>query len=375
MSEHSDVLIVGGGPGGSTLGRALARQGMDVTIVDKQTFPRDKVCAGWVTPAVMESLDVDPDAYARDAVLQPIHAFRTGMLGQRTVVSRYPEPASYGIRRYEFDAWLLERAIADGVRTAQGQPMKDLRYEGGEWVLNDHLRAPLLVGAGGHFCPVARHLGAAKPGSSETAVHAQEIEFEMTPEQAADCPVEADVPELYFLRDLSGYGWIVRKGDWLNIGLGREGGQKLGEQVTAFADELKAMGRLHIDPPSKFKGHAYLLHGHSPRPPVHEGALLIGDAAGLAYPQSGEGIRPAVESALMAAEVIRAANGDYSAEALAPYGERLERRFGKGAAPGEPGAVKRVLARPLMASSWFARHVIIDRWFLHRHQAPLAPAA
>ncbi|MGM0413514.1 MAG: NAD(P)/FAD-dependent oxidoreductase, partial [Pseudomonadota bacterium] len=300
MSEHSDVLIVGGGPGGSTLGRALARQGMDVTIVDKQTFPRDKVCAGWVTPAVMESLDVDPDAYARDAVLQPIHAFRTGMLGQRTVVSRYPEPASYGIRRYEFDAWLLERAIADGVRTAQGQPMKDLRYEGGEWVLNDHLRAPLLVGAGGHFCPVARHLGAAKPGSSETAVHAQEIEFEMTPEQAADCPVEADVPELYFLRDLSGYGWIVRKGDWLNIGLGREGGQKLGEQVTAFADELKAMGRLHIDPPSKFKGHAYLLHGHSPRPPVHEGALLIGDAAGLAYPQSGEGIRPAVESALMA---------------------------------------------------------------------------
>lgn len=375
MSERSDVLIVGGGPGGSTLGRALARAGMDVTIVDKQTFPRDKVCAGWVTPAVMESLDLDPATYARDGVLQPIHAFRTGMLGQRTVVSRYPEVASYGIRRYEFDAWLLERAINDGVRTAQGQPMKELRREDGEWVLNDHLRAPLLVGAGGHFCPVARHLGAAKPGSSETAVHAQEIEFEMTPEQAAACPVEADVPELYFLRDLSGYGWIVRKGDWLNIGLGREGGQKLGEQVSAFAEELKAMGRLHIDPPSKFKGHAYLLHGHSPRPPVHDGALLIGDAAGLAYPQSGEGIRPAVESALMAAEVIRAAGGDYSADRLAAYGDRLQRRFGKGAAAGEPGPVKQALARPLMASSWFARHVILDRWFLHRHQAPLAPAA
>ena len=55
---ETDVLIVGGGPAGSTLARALRRSGLDVTVMDKAEFPRDKVCAGWVTPAVFEELEI-----------------------------------------------------------------------------------------------------------------------------------------------------------------------------------------------------------------------------------------------------------------------------------------------------------------------------
>ena len=109
----TEVLIIGGGPAGSTLARALTLAGIHVVIMDKAEFPRDKVCAGWVTPAVMEELEIDLEDYARDNVLQPIHGFRTGQVGQQAVQSDFPgKPVSYGIRRIEFDHYLLQRCGA-----------------------------------------------------------------------------------------------------------------------------------------------------------------------------------------------------------------------------------------------------------------------
>ena len=70
--DSCDVLIVGGGPAGSTCARALKNAGLDVLILDKSVFPRDKVCAGWITPQVVEELDLDVDDYRRGRVLQPI---------------------------------------------------------------------------------------------------------------------------------------------------------------------------------------------------------------------------------------------------------------------------------------------------------------
>jgi len=78
-----------------------------------------------------------------------------------------------------------------------------------------------------------------------------------------------------------------------------------------------------------FRGMAYLLYEpQGGRRRVSDGALLIGDAAGLSFPQSGEGILPAIESALLAADTILAANGDYRADNLEPYAARLANRFG-----------------------------------------------
>ncbi len=65
MSESCDVLIVGGGPAGSSCARQLRRAGLDVLILDKSEFPRDKVCAGWITPQVVEELEIDTRDYTK----------------------------------------------------------------------------------------------------------------------------------------------------------------------------------------------------------------------------------------------------------------------------------------------------------------------
>jgi len=209
-------------------------------------------------------------------------------------------------------------------------------------------------------------------------VLAQEIEFEMTPAQRESCRVDPAVPELYFCWDLLGYGWALRKGDWLNVGLGREDPERLTDHVAAFCDSLAARGRIPEETPRKLGGHAYLLYGHTERRIVADGVLLVGDAAGLAYPESGEGIRPAVESGLLAAQAIVEAQRDYRAARLARYEQRLTGRFGPrrsgiSAIDLLPSGLKRTLAHRLLATEFFARRVVMDRWFLRRNQPALLP--
>ncbi|RBP76213.1 NAD(P)/FAD-dependent oxidoreductase [Marinobacter nauticus] len=372
--EYYDIIIVGAGPAGSTLARALEDSGKRVLIIDKQAFPRDKTCAGWVTPAVMASLDIDPGKYSVGRTLQPIRRFRIGMMGQSAVENDHRDIVSYGIRRCEFDDYLLDRAECE---KQLATPVKSINRNNGNWVINDQWQAPLLVGAGGHFCPVARLLGDG-PGKHETVVAAKEVEFEMTPEQARVCEARGDTPELWFCRDLKGYAWVFRKGSYLNIGLGREDNHRLSDHLEAFVEEMKQSGRLPSDLPDRFKGHAYLLYAHANRPLVDDGVLLIGDAAGLAYTQSGEGIRPAIESALMASKVIKAAT-DYSALSLQSYGERIAERFGTRATDQEPGFevpdwLKQPIASTLMRSHWFTRKVVTEKWFLHQEVPPLEVA-
>lgn len=367
--ETSDVIIIGGGPAGSTCAGQLRRQGFDVLILDKNQFPRNKVCAGWVTPEVMQSLDIDLDDYASSRVLQPIRSFRTSRIGNKDVYTEYDNVVSYGIRRSEFDHYLLERS---GVACHMNEPVKSIARDSKGWVINDHYAAPLLIGAGGHFCPVARHIGA-NVGASESPVAAQEVEFEMTEQQLQSCPVDAETPELFFTPDLKGYGWIFRKGNFLNIGLGRLDRNKLSTHVDKFINELKQAGRIPDDTPTRLHGHAYLLYNDAPRRVYDEGVLLIGDSAGLAYQQSGEGIRPAIESALLAANTIMEAKGNYSRSRLAGYETSLQQRFGDKPLQQTqpPSRIKCLLAGIMLRSKWFSRHIVINRWFLHQQQAAL----
>jgi geranylgeranyl reductase family protein len=370
-----DVLIVGGGPAGSSCARRLAGAGLDVLVLDKKAFPRDKPCAGWITTGVVDELGIDLDDYRRGRVLEPITGFCTGLIGGAEVETSYGRPVSYGIRRCEFDHYLLQRS---GARLRLGEPLKTLERAGGCWLANGRIRARLVVGAGGHFCPVARALGA-RLGRGEAAVAAQEIEFEMDADQLRTCPVRPGLPYLYFCPDLKGYGWYYRKGSYLNVGLGREDDQGLSDHVAAFCARLQERGKIPRDLRVRFGGHAYLLYPRAPRRLVADRALLIGDAAGMAYSPSGEGIRPAVESGLLAADVILAAAGDYRAARLEPYRARLSARFGSKSARSAsdllPPGLKRFVAARLMASRWFARHVIVSRWFLHAHEPALAPGA
>ncbi|MDJ0849523.1 MAG: NAD(P)/FAD-dependent oxidoreductase [Myxococcota bacterium] len=372
--ERCDVLIVGGGPAGSSCAWGLRDAGLDVAVFDRKRFPRDKICAGWVTPQVLSALELDPNDYRKGRVMQPITGFAVERAGDEQTRVDYGEVVSWGIRRCEFDHALLERC---GARLHLGRPLVDLRREAGRWVLNGELSARVLVGAGGHFCPVARHLGV-RPGESEpTTVVAREVEFELTPEQQRECPAAPELPELIFEADLRGYGWVVRKGDWLNVGLGRQDQQAFPGQVQRFLAWLAANGRIPHGTPRGLKGHAYLLYAEAPRPLTRDGVLLLGDAAGLAYGRSGEGIRPAVESGLLAARALREnASPEGAGQA---YEVSMLERFGPRIGRPQPGLTRWIPRRwrgaaagRLLATPWFARNVVVSSWFLHREIPPLA---
>jgi menaquinone-9 beta-reductase len=367
--DSCDVLIVGGGPGGSSCAWGLRRAGLDVAILDRSVFPRDKVCGGWITPAVVEELQIDLEEYRRGRVLQPISGFLTSRIGGPEIATDYARPISYGIRRCEFDDFLLKRC---GARLFEGVPFKTIERTGDSWIVNLQIKAQLIVGASGHFCPVARYLGAG--ARSEVAVAAQEIEFEMDAAQREHCSVRAELPELFFCADMKGYGWCFRKQNFLNIGLGRlDQKQGLPQHVAAFLEYLKKAGKVAFDLPAGMRGHAYLIYREAHRKVIGDSVLLVGDAAGLAYSQSGEGIRPAIESGLLAAKAISAAAGNYSESGLTNYRALLQSRFGDAkedwsTAIGRrlPTRVMSAFAEMLLKSNWFARHVVLDRWFLHR---------
>lgn len=366
----ADAVIVGGGPAGSTAAWQLRRFGADVLVLDKAHFPRNKVCAGWITPTIVETLEFDLKSYSKQYTLQPISGFQTSVLGGNEIHTSYEDTVSYGIRRSEFDHYLLRRS---GARTRTGYHVKTIERKGNGFVINDEIESPLLIGAGGHSCPISRFIGN-RPGKHETVVSAQEIEFKLTPKQLLHCEAHGQQPELYFCRDLKGYAWLFRKGDYLNIGLGREDNHQLGQHISDFVDMLKTTGRIPSDIPGRYAGHAYLLYGHSSRKAIDDGVLLLGDALGLAYPQSGEGIRPAIESAVLASTVITESKGVYNKAQLSAYEDHIKQRFGSASAAHTgwmPERIKYWLGRHMVANPWFARHVVIDKWFLHRTQPAL----
>ncbi|MHC4877948.1 MAG: NAD(P)/FAD-dependent oxidoreductase [Planctomycetota bacterium] len=380
-SDTCDVLIVGGGPAGSTCAWRLRQLGLDVQILDRATFPRDKVCAGWITPHTVDALQLDLDDYSNNHVLQPVTSFRVSVLSDdgrerrspqrdRSVLINYGQPVSYAIRRVEFDEYLLRRS---GVTVREGIDLRSIDHDGDGWIVNDRVRAGVLVGAGGHFCPVARYLHArSKHDLTDHVVAAQEAEYRLSEAELSHGGIAPETPELFFYPDLLGYAWCVRKGDWLNVGLGRDGEHRLSRWRDDFVSDLVATGRLSQPPIVPFRGHAYRLNTSPQHIVASEGVFLIGDSAGLADRHSGEGIRPAVESALIAAQLI--ARSDQQTTA-AEYADVLRDRFctaDGGIADLLPETLRNWLARHLLRRPKFVRDVVLDRWFLNRHQPHLS---
>jgi geranylgeranyl reductase family protein len=361
--DECDVVIVGGGPAGSSCAWALRDSGLDVLIVDRAAFPRNKLCAGWITPLILGELEFTPDDYPPSLTIQPITGFRLSAIGGPQVEIRGDRVVSYGIRRCEFDEFLLRRS---GTRLREDVALTSIERKDGGWLLNGEIRARMVVGAGGHFCPVGRYLG---NKGSPAPVLAQEIEFEMDSSQAGRSKVDAELPELFFCRDMVGYGWVFRKGDYLNVGLGRTDSHEISRHVKEFVGYLQETRGVET-PATGIAGHAYGLWGRTGRKILHDGVLLVGDAAGLAYPESGEGIRPAIESGLIAAHAILAAGGNYCAKNLSLYRELLNARLQRERSRTDslsqclPHVVKEFLGRQLLRNRSFCQNVVMNQWFL-----------
>jgi geranylgeranyl reductase family protein len=335
-----DAIVVGGGPGGSTVAWRLARSGLRSLVLDAAVFPRVKICAGWVTPAALDDLEIDPDKYP--LTIQPFTACVLEFAGARHETA-WRRPASYGIIRREFDHFLLERAAAAGADVRCGVRVTDVRVDGGGATVETErglFRAAVVIGAGGHRCPVARALGHVSP--REEVVVAQESETRLSPEWAGRLHAFMQAPELYVEPDLRGYGWFFPKQGFINVGVGCTGGSDgtLPKRREELVAALRNSGRLPAGLPLEpFKGHAYVVRRQAPRRLTGERFCLVGDAAGLARDLSGEGIGPAIRSGGLAAVAVT----DFlrCGTPLDGYARRIVDLYGA----GEPGWLARRIAR------------------------------
>ena len=304
---EAQVIIVGAGPAGSACAWKLNQNGMQTVLLDKQTFPRPKLCAGWITPGVLKNLEIQKGEYPHG-----ILTFKRIFFHIRGMTLRVPT-CQYSIRRTEFDHWMLKKA---GV-PVQRHAVQQVRKEDGYYIVDNSYRSKYLVGAAGTYCPVygsffkKGHLRA-----QQRLIVTVEEEFKYD-YQDADCHL------WFFENNLPGYAWYVPKADgYLNVGIGgkflalKNRGQTIRQHWDYFIARLEAL--------SMVKGHTYRPRGHNYylRQPVPAGrfnnAYIIGDAAGLATLDFGEGIGPAIESGILAAKSILS-EGRFSERSVTRY--------------------------------------------------------
>jgi flavin-dependent dehydrogenase len=325
--RHSETIVIGGGPAGSTCAGALVAAGREVLVLDKARFPRLKLCAGWITAKAMRDLAFTPADYPHPILKLDV---RTHFFGLPFAFRWWPTPGpDYSIRRVEFDAWLLARSGAEVVE----HDVKSIRRDGERYVIDEAYSCRYLVGAGGTMCPVRREL------FPDSRVKSRQI---VTLEKEFEYPARGDDCHLYFFRrGLVGYAWIVPKGNGhVNIGLGgksryfRKSGTKIHDHFRGFLDDLVREGRLDAATAAGLQetGHPYFLYSRIGEV-KRDNAYLIGDSAGLASVDLGEGIGPAVESGTMAAQDILG-TGEYRKDAttafsLAGVTQRVMRRINR----------------------------------------------
>lgn len=302
--QRAEVIIVGGGPAGSSCAWRLAQYGVDTLLLDAQPFPRLKLCAGWITPKVLVDLQLNPAQYPQrfntfDKLI--IHLFGASFNLKTT---------QHSIRRFEFDEWLLRRS---GVPVIQHN-VRDIVPDAGGFIIDDQYRAKYIIGAGGTKCPVYRQLFRdANPRAREQQTVTLEHEFAYD-YRDSQC-------HLWFFRKwLPGYAWYVPKANgYLNIGIGamaqvlKKRNDDIWRYWEIFLKDLAKAGLVNdvqIEP----KGYSYYLRDRVDTIRLGN-AFIVGDAVGLATIDMAEGIGPAIQSGLRAAEAI-IQNKDYNLKSI-----------------------------------------------------------
>ena len=304
---YRDAIIVVGGPAGSTCAWKLKQRGVDCMVLDKHAFPRKKLCAGWITPRVVKHLELEVDNYPHS--LTPFRKLHFHLCGIRFGI----RTRQYAIRRDEFDNWLLERAEVSVHR----HEVKRITNDGDGYAIDDQYRCKYLVGAGGTNCPVYRNIfSEGHPRNENALIVSMEEEF------AHDYRDERC--HLWFFENkLPGYSWYVPKRNGIvNIGIGgvastiRKRGSTIRDHWNLFTEKLHALSLIG-DRTFEPKGYTYYLRQRPSA--VRDGnCYAIGDSAGLATRDMGEGIGPAIESGILAADSI-AKRTDFSLKSIPTY--------------------------------------------------------
>lgn len=344
--SHHDVLVIGAGPAGSAAGYWLARHGLDVVMVDKKTFPREKTCGDGLTPRAVKQLSdmglAEPleqfhryeglraTAHGRELELQwPTHPI-------------YPQHG-YVVRRRELDTMVARNAEAAGAQLLEGHealsPVLDRGFVRGATLSNKDgntfdVSAKYVIVADGANSRFGRALGTfrTKEWPYGTAIRT----YWETPRHA-DPWIESalDVKDRNG-NPLPGYGWIFPVGDGtVNIGVGLLSTFRDFKSVntTHLLNEYAHMvaDKWEIDPdaPTQKATSGRIPMGGSVGPKSGPTYLVVGDAAGSVNPFNGEGIDYAYETARIAADVLQQAITQNDPAALQQYQSLLDAEYGQ----------------------------------------------
>lgn len=339
-----DVAIAGAGPAGGAAAIRAAEAGLSVLLVDRQDFPRDKVCGDFLSPLAVRQLELlgitEDDAFARSNEVGEAAVFIDGEHLLTSAIPTSPElPPSRVVPRKALDSWVLKRAESAGATIRQGCRMMSFTV-GGSGVrisLQDRegahtVRARLLIGADGSNSAVARLLRGRPPGDDDRVVAVRGY-FD-------GISGPADRADLYFSSEsFPGYCWLFPVGpSSANVGLGilrntlpptrkhlREHLLELLETDSALAGRLRGARLV-----GSIGGWALTTYNRA-EPITGDRILLVGDAAGLINPLNGEGIQSALLSGMWAGETALACarDDDFSEAALDSYAERIDSELGR----------------------------------------------
>jgi geranylgeranyl reductase family protein len=335
--ERVDVLIAGAGPAGSATAIRLARAGVRVALLDRARFPRDKPCGGGLTGRAMRAIPVDPTPVVEHLV----DTFELRLDYGR----RFQRASDHALirmtQRRRLDAFLLERAAAAGADVRDGTKVEGLEQQPDGSLLVETSRQPVhadvVVGADGANGVVARAVGLGDAIVRGVALEGN-VPWDALPRAgyAGKAVVEIGVVP-------GGYGWVFPKGDHANLGVGGWGSE--GPRLRHHLARLATAHGVGADALVDLKGHRLPMRRLGSAAAVGR-VLLVGDAAGLVDPLSGDGMYEAFVSARIAADAI-------VGDDLGGYEQALA-----GALDGHAGAswrAKRALDRYPGVCFWAAR--------------------
>ncbi len=291
MVKRYDAIVVGGGPAGSTTAYRLAEQGASVLLADKASFPRDKPCGGGMTLRAVRQCPVDPTPVVEEWIDLVELRFRY----RAAVVRRTNEPVVWMTQRRRLDAFLLDAAREKGVEVREGVRVA---IEPGNTVVlgaGERVGAEAIVGADGANGITAKAVGLGD-GIVYGVAYEGNVKYPTLPREryARRLVLElADIP--------GGYAWVFPKGDHANVGVG--GWQSEGPRLREHLRRACEAHGLDPDALESLRGHRLPLRRPGTRI-AGERALLVGDAAGLIDPVSGDGMYECFVSSRLAAAAI-----------------------------------------------------------------------